>query len=394
MRLWPFFPPPVIDFAKCHNKSPPIPTELFMPKPKLHPIDPTAFFVLPEHYGFPEVCESVEVVYQNRKKLEASENLNEWITKVFTTSEFGACKLFEVERPPRELFMRKDVRRGSIGLVTGGQTRVVFCQVFRRSTLGYVLNSGHIVFGSVTFDEGIAKWKAERDIPLTEIRMPRFFRGRNEIACWHRCGISIFRPGSPVLARDVIFEKLIISERVGQTTGSSLCRLQGDALNPVDFVQLPEKIVCFASSEKFHVTAVGCSDAKLRIRSNETGLKVATACLDDQIPVKILVTPKWGFIVVGTPNYLFVFSVNGILAKKVEFTRDVEKWFTFHSREGFDFIAFVDQSGKLGCFEAMEPDAVTEIDYSGKILEIGFDWRHNCFLIVTQNGELVIIPKK
>jgi hypothetical protein len=121
------------------------------------------------------------------------------------------------------------------------------------------------------------------------------------------------------------------------------------------FTIVPARIACFARSQKFNITAIGCLDAQLSIRSNETGLKVATVSLDGEIATHLLIMKGWGFIVALTDRHFFVLTVNGLLVQKVERTCGFTHWFTFRIPPGFDYIGLSLGKGKLRYFEAADP---------------------------------------
>jgi hypothetical protein len=353
-------------------------------------LDPDALLILPEYYYYPGEFGSVEAIYNNRKILESNVNLHEWITTVFAEEGFGHIRLFTQPHPRREPERFPSISPHAMKILPDHKTKVVFCHFIRPLGFGIVYGDGEFYFFALSLDAGQFSLKKGTAVRFKNLAIVTLSPSKNEILSYDREFLRIHTM-SDKWAHEALLKNPRFSERMCQISRSSLRRLPEDSQSVT--MKLPEAIVCFASSAKFNVTAVGCQDGKLRIRSNETGLKVATISLDGEIPSSILITPKWGFIVVFTGKSLFLFSVNGVLGKKVPYPRVVQKWFTFYDRDGFDFIAFVDVNGRLQYFDAMEPEHVTEIAYEGTL--VGFDYiaRYNCFFIVSESGNLSIVPR-
>jgi hypothetical protein len=167
----------------------------------------------------------------------------------------------------------------------------------------------------------------------------------------------------------------------------------GKTVTIESFAIVPEKILCFARSRKFNITVVGCQDGMLRIRSNETGLKVATVSLEGEIPIRIIVTRSWGFIAVKTDESLFVFTLNGLIVQKFEDKTGWRRWFTFRTRDGADFIGLSMDDGTLKCFEVGQPENVETVPIDGAVCALAYLWRQGCFCIVHESGMLSIVPR-
>jgi hypothetical protein len=144
---------------------------------------------------------------------------------------------------------------------------------------------------------------------------------------------------------------------------------------------------------RYNITAVGCEDGKLRIRSNVTGKKVATVNLDNEIATSIIITDRWGLIVIKTPGSLFVFTSNGMLVKKVPDRTVIRLWTAFHTRDKFDFVCYQDIDFNVFYFEAADPAARIKLDTEPNLCAIQFDWRRNCFVFVAVTGKVMIIPR-
>ena len=175
--------------------------------------------------------------------------------------------------------------------------------------------------------------------------------------------------------------------------------------NVRDICFVSHKVLCMAMNENMKIFALGCDDCKVRIRNLSNGKKINTISLlsdcinDDGIPRNILITNRWGFVVVNTLNKLFVFSVNGKLIQSMDNFPKIVRWFSFYSHEGFDFVGY-ECKEKPYCifyFEALKPSErklkmVPSSHSQSKIMTIHYDLNWNSFLVVSNDGIIHILP--
>jgi hypothetical protein len=211
------------------------------------------------------------------------------------------------------------------------------------------------------------------------------------------------RPSLAVLLSNATFNRdgiylspFVLSESICQVSDTELRRLSIDngAIELTDFTTIPALILCLASSTKFNVTAVGCDDCKLRIRSNLTGRKVATVNLDGELPLAVLITPSWGIIVVKSLNSLFVFDVNGYPIHKAPYQGEIVRWNAFQTREGFDFVVYQNGDRNCFCFEAACPQAISRLETgNSSLVSLDYDWHTNCFIFVAATGKVLLMTR-
>jgi hypothetical protein len=72
-------------------------------------------------------------------------------------------------------------------------------------------------------------------------------------------------------------------------------------------------------------------------------------------------------ILAKTSRFLFVFDVNGLPIRKMEW-EEIRRWFGFKTRDGFDFVAC--QADDFSCyyFEAARPESRVPMEYGGRDL--------------------------
>jgi hypothetical protein len=395
---YPLFPSVKVDnFQTCPDKffinldgsfmtgdpeSPPIPPELF---------------VMPEYYFLAGGGRDPLTVYANRKALEAREDLHLWLARA--SDENCPDPLpFSGGHEPRAPFLPRRVPPSAIGL---SKAPIVFC--------GPIKHEHEQRFAVVAAKGKWAIWKVvgkveEEKVTIQANRVVsgtfreradcQFAIVRDELVRCNGRILGVVRDGRGSVEGEVDLISSHISENCCQISETTLGVFQTESINVTVFAIVPARIACFARSEKFNITVIGCLDTKLRIRSNETGLKVATVSLDGQIATRLLITKGWGFIVALTDSHFFVLTVNGLLVQKIERTVSFNNWFTFRVPPGFDFIALSLDNGKLRYFEAADPINVHDIEVEGgAILSWTYLWRHDCFLAVCQDGFCRVVPR-
>ena len=160
------------------------------------------------------------------------------------------------------------------------------------------------------------------------------------------------------------------------------------------------EIECTAPSNDFHIIVSGTHDGYLIINDSKSGNIINTISLqDNRKPIKIIVTPSWGLIVVCTskntetdPIYeLSVYSINGLLLNRCTVYSQVEKWITWPNRDGFDCIIAALGNGILIGFEAyyLNIKIIQKNDFKVVAMNYCIDDRY--LLVVDKESNIFII---
>jgi hypothetical protein len=108
--------------------------------------------------------------------------------------------------------------------------------------------------------------------------------------------------------------------------------------------------VCAAASEKFRIVVVGTAHGSLLVYSLRSGVLESVVRVDT--PVRVGISPGWGFIVVVLSSCeLVLFSINGEFIRRVAIGPAVAAWGFTASRTGFDFLTLALVSGSVYHFE-------------------------------------------
>ncbi|OHS97071.1 hypothetical protein TRFO_09605 [Tritrichomonas foetus] len=343
-------------------------------------------------------------VYENRKLLESSSKVVEkFIIKNFSSIvDETIARQEPVHRivNPQELKIKINEKSKPFFVSTMRLQRAqnAFCIAYQ---------NGKVCFVNVTFDDaGNAKCDEighRSQIPdIQNYQISKFDKGL--IAYDGRTLYSVTQYGKNV-ENNVFMESLKFTQNIFLKTPSIIgychdySRMK-QTTTSMCFVS--HQVLCMAMSQRINIFVLGCSDCKIRIRNLATGKKIATVLTDYDFPQSILITEKWGFIVVKTSKKLLIFSSNGTLLKEQDEFPEIKQWFTFESQDGFDFIGFeegiIDGNEETThgyyYFEVMNPHERTKIcEIQEKIMNVHFVSKWNCFLIATDNQEILILPR-
>lgn len=125
-----------------------------------------------------------------------------------------------------------------------------------------------------------------------------------------------------------------------------------------------ESISAAAVNQSYGVFICATNDGYLRTYSIEQKCPLATVKLGGRsivIVEKIISTENFGFIILFTPGFLYLFTINAFLIKKVPINFEVYQWTTFKDQSGFDFVCCADPTGNVFVFEAYMPKRIEQI---------------------------------
>jgi hypothetical protein len=161
------------------------------------------------------------------------------------------------------------------------------------------------------------------------------------------------------------------------------------------------KVTAIACAATFHVAVCGSRDGALHVYTLRSARKVRTIDVGGGKPMKILVTPTWGFVVaclreIERGEYcwrLAVWTINGEMVAKKNMVVAITQWTTWTSRAGFDFVAFSDTGRRIFVFEAYKPDIGQPLRvFMTEVIGIHFWERSQSIVVVMDTGRLEFIP--
>ena len=159
-------------------------------------------------------------------------------------------------------------------------------------------------------------------------------------------------------------------------------------------------ILTVAVSSTFNAVVGGTKDGSLIICSSLYGSMVKVIEMKKMVPVKIIISPSWGFIVSyyqsivlgAIKHYLFVHTINGKFVRKIDINFAVEDWICWSNR-GFDYILILANDGEIFYAEVYFL-SLKKIFKSAKMQAVSLAYSEvtNCAIVTQSSGHAYFIP--
>jgi hypothetical protein len=156
-----------------------------------------------------------------------------------------------------------------------------------------------------------------------------------------------------------------------------------------------------AVSAPFKIVVCGTRDGSVLFCSLNLQIVVRIIDLGGRRPVRILITPGWGFVCVYIRevaegilrHILALYTVNGEPIRQVEIPAAVIAWSSWSDDGGFDFIAIALEDGRCHFFEAFWLDVgESAFDVCKSVVGIGFAPAVQAGVIVLADGQVIVVP--
>jgi hypothetical protein len=187
--------------------------------------------------------------------------------------------------------------------------------------------------------------------------------------------------------------KYAASDRESVLISSSNGQIVGVNMRPVCSINV-DYVSALALDKKIGIVVVGTQNGSVIVSMLGNGSFVWSGDVKST-PIRIIITKNWGFVFVETSSSLWLFSVNGRLLKKVDVEFRIEHLITWKCERGFDYIAFAENSSAIHMFEAylMNIDNVV-LPVPSKVLAMKYSVAMRTLIVITENGEMLSIPKQ
>jgi hypothetical protein len=162
-----------------------------------------------------------------------------------------------------------------------------------------------------------------------------------------------------------------------------------------------DAVTCCAVSVAFQAIVCGTKGGALLFCSLTDGSIVRTIDIANGLPMQLLITPVWGFVVVSftriqngnLSHHISVYSVNGDLLRTVDLKSGVTAWAATKSVDGGDYFVMADEDGNIFFVEAFYLRIGRPlVRASDKVTAVGFIQADMTAVAVTRNGELIFCP--
>lgn len=175
--------------------------------------------------------------------------------------------------------------------------------------------------------------------------------------------------------------------------------------NPYQICTTRTRISALVADEIFHVLVVGTMDGFIHIfRTIDGGLvKSIDLSLEEENNKKyeerfkevrkILITSKWGLILVRIFGKIKVFNINGRHIIDIPLHENILKWFTYSDSKSFDFVVFENSEHKIGFFDPLKSDSVKYFYETMEPLPlISFIPSIGCFAFLSESKQITLVP--
>jgi hypothetical protein len=156
-----------------------------------------------------------------------------------------------------------------------------------------------------------------------------------------------------------------------------------------------------ALSATFRLVVCGTRDGSLVFCALNSGIVTRTVTVPGRRPMRILITPGWGFLLVyfreihdGTFRHLLtLYTVNGDFVREIEIEAAIAVWSASRDENGFDWVAMALVSGSCHVFEAFWLRLGPTLLYTRQsIIGIGFSWSMQAAIAILADGQGFFIP--
>lgn len=167
-------------------------------------------------------------------------------------------------------------------------------------------------------------------------------------------------------------------------------------------IQLYREAVTACAINSTHSLVVsGTKDGAIILCSTINGNLIRIINVPNLKPQKLMITPSWGFIVAyfteiedGDMKYfIYVYTVNGIFIAKTEIPGPIDFWYVWSSNNGFDYLVFTIEGGKLYFAEVfyMRPKEIPYVEKQ-KIIAASISLSTSTLVAITRNGRIYLMP--
>jgi WD40 repeat protein len=152
---------------------------------------------------------------------------------------------------------------------------------------------------------------------------------------------------------------------------------------------------------EFAAVVSGTRDGSVLIFSLTSRTVVHVLKLNGKTPERIMISRKWGFIVVYETEiksgvllrYIEVFTINGVFVRKKQISFDISLWCTFTTKKGFDFMVLADTKGSLYVFEVFYVNLEKPFFRCGdRLAELSYVQEKRLVIALSCNGMSFLIP--
>jgi hypothetical protein len=353
-------------------------------------------FIVPEFYSCPELIKAklpawasspLDFVYAMRKLLEsptATRALRSWIRSVFVnqcTIKGISHHIVLMNLPDRISCESKRKPR----VVTQLEGVLLLFAWIWENFIGFVTTAGRVFMYEVT-DSLILRSEDKSTVNVASVecysvrhQLWLYYKEIRTIVAYPdgtRIPIQIGSQLLEIFNGKFVYCPNSIEFWIGD---QRLCRTEG-------------KVVTFAINELFSILVFATADGNVHFRSARKGREIIPSLKIPELAESILITEKWGFIIIRSHRTMYIYSVNGEKLHELPLRAAIHVWTSFSSIFGFDYVAYANAAGDVAVFEAFDPEDVKVIITCWDVIAIRFDPISDRLMMVTSTGLVQAIP--
>jgi hypothetical protein len=108
--------------------------------------------------------------------------------------------------------------------------------------------------------------------------------------------------------------------------------------------------------------------------------------------VGILITEKWGFVLLHSANRLYLYNLNGTEIHSVPLASPIVRWTAWSSVIGFDYAAYANAADEVIAFEVFYLGKRKSLGISRDVVCLQFHASSQRLIVVTADGQLKAVP--
>jgi hypothetical protein len=115
-------------------------------------------------------------------------------------------------------------------------------------------------------------------------------------------------------------------------------------------------------------------------------------------PKKIVVSPAWGFVVVSGAleqrHLVAIYSSSGKLVKQAEIDFEIECWYCWCSRSGFDYLLYASREGEVFVDEVFlfENNIAPVYECNAPVARLAYSEQGSTGVAIARNGRVFFFP--
>jgi hypothetical protein len=337
-----------------------------------------------------------DLVYKLRKVFETSavtELLPAWIDIIWGVhhpKSLPHAQLFTVRHPHKNQVAR--IGRSIVSAPSEIVAKLTYSKYSKYEFVTCTVD-GYVHFSQLNFLAGtvvhVSSVPSQPGTPLGLVR-GRLFIYDSETSTMSSLGPA-FECRRDTVYIQKVFVKVSTQGIVFLNRNDAICAIDFDGPDRhLCFVDTP--VCCFEVSHEFQIVVFATIDFRVHIRALDDGRQIRVVSIGDELPVAILITKCWGFILVRTNTRIVVFNVNGLMIREFPIQEQVKLWTTFPSGDGFDYAVVHNAKDTLTVFEVMCPEQNVSIGTYRGLLSVDYDAEHEALVLVPAVGRVKIVP--